>query len=96
MSKPTKVTVHQGRNPIRVFASQGPQGETGPPGVGAAGPQGPQGEAGPQGPEGSQGPQGLPGLGYREVVELTQAELDALPEKDPNTIYKIIDFVPPS
>jgi hypothetical protein len=38
---------------------------------------------GPQGPQGPPGPQG-------EWVGLTQAEYDALPFKDPDTLYVII------
>lgn len=44
---------------------------------------GPQGEAG-VGPAGPAGP-----MGTLDVVELTQAEYDALATKQPNTIYVI-------
>lgn len=68
---------------------EGPRGEVGPAGpqgeVGPAGSQGPIGETGPQGP---QGPQGEPGPGT--WVQLTQAQYNALPSKDPDTLYIVV------
>ena len=64
--------------------TQGPQGETGP--QGAEGPQGPQGPQGEQGTQGTQGPQGPQG----EMVPTwygTQAQYEAIQEKDPDTLY---------
>ena len=59
---------------------QGPQGEQGPAGnTGAPGP------TGPEGPQGIQGPQGESGLWWSG----TQAEYDAIPVKDPDTLYVI-------
>ena len=58
-------------------------GQPGQPGP--AGPPGPPGAAGPAGPQGPQGPPTT-----LNVVELTQAEYDALGTKQPNTIYVII------
>jgi hypothetical protein len=48
--------------------------------VGVAGP------AGPPGADGAPGPQGPPGV----WVQMTQAAYDALPVKDPNTLYVIV------
>lgn len=50
------------------------------------GPQGPPGQQGPPGNIGPQGPQGLPG----QWTQMTQAAYDALPTKDPNTLYVIV------
>lgn len=50
------------------------------------GPPGPTGPAGPPGPTGPAGPQGAQGV----WVQMTQAAYDALPVKDPNTLYVII------
>lgn len=80
----------------------GPTGPTGPPGTtGAAGATGPTGPAGPTGPtgstgaSGSQGPQGPAGAdGADNWVQLTQAEYDALPIKDPDTLYVITGAAP--
>lgn len=44
---------------------------------------GPVGPAGPPGPPGPPGPQA-------QWVQMTQAEYNALPVKDPNTLYVII------
>jgi len=50
------------------------------------GPQGPQGEQGEQGPQGEQGIQGE--TGEVDVLQLDdEAAYDALPSKDPNTLY---------
>lgn len=71
---------------------QGPQGETGP--QGEQGPKGDTGETGPQGPQGIQGPTGPTGPTGADgtpVQKLTQAQYDALSEKDPNMIYIITD-----
>ena len=59
---------------------QGPQGETGP-----AGATGATGATGPEGPQGPIGPQGESGLWWSG----TQAEYDAIPVKDPDTLYVI-------
>lgn len=77
---------------------QGPQGTNGSNGLeGAQGPQGANGtngadgSAGPQGnqgPQGATGPQGVQGLAADWVV-MTQAQYNALPVKDPNTLYLI-------
>lgn len=53
-----------------------------------------QGSQGAQGSTGSRGAQGYTGA-EANVIELTQAEYDALEEKDPNTIYIITDAVGP-
>lgn len=50
------------------------------------------GTTGPRGPIGPRGPQGL--MGTVNVVEMTMEEFQALPVKDPLTIYVII-VVPP-
>ncbi len=51
--------------------------------VGITGPVGPQGPAGPMGPQGP--------TGEIDVLEMTWAEYNALPVKDPQTIYIITD-----
>ena len=55
--------------------------ESGPPG-----PPGLQGPAGPQGPAGQPGPEGPQG----QWLRMTQAAYDALPVKDPATLYVIV------
>lgn len=50
------------------------------------GPEGPPGPTGPAGPIGPTGP-----AGEINVLQLTQAEFDAIPVKDPDTIYVITD-----
>jgi hypothetical protein len=54
--------------------------------VGFPGPEGEQGPLGPPGPVGPSGPTGPPGETW---VALTQIEYDALPIKDPETLYII-------
>ena len=65
---------------------QGPpgvQGEEGEPGKnGAPGQKGDQGDKGDKGDKGDQGPSGIWWSG-------TQAEYDAIPVKDPNTLYVV-------
>lgn len=74
---------------------RGPQGQTGP--VGPQGPQGPRGADGARGADGRQGPQGAPG---QNIINQnggqpmkywygSKVQYDALPTKDPNTIYDI-------
>lgn len=46
----------------------------------------PDGPPGPPGPPGPAGPQG-----QTNVISLTQTEFDALPTKDPQTLYIIIE-----
>jgi Collagen triple helix repeat (20 copies) len=88
--------------PAGATGSQGPPGATGTQGPqGIQGPQGPQGAIGPpgttgvQGPPGAQGtqgpvgPQGVPGPGG-EWAAMTQTEFEALPVKDPDTLYVIV------
>jgi hypothetical protein len=60
-----------------------------------------RGEPGPTGPTGAEGPQGIPGNqgipgiqgspGEVLIVTLTQAEYDAIPVPDPDTLYIISD-----
>ena len=89
--------------PEIIDIATGPPGPPGPPGpTGPAGPPGPAGPAGADstvpgpagppgadstvpGPTGPAGPQGEPG-----TVILTQAAYDALPVKDPDTLYVIV------
>lgn len=59
---------------------------TPPPTVSVINPPGPVGPVGPPGPAGPPGPQGEEG----QWVRMTQAEYDALPAKDPETLYVII------
>lgn len=67
---------------------------------GERGPQGVQGERGQQGLQGIQGPRGADGAPGQNIINQngsqalnywagTQAQYDALPTKDPNTIYDI-------
>jgi hypothetical protein len=66
--------------PSIVVAQPGLPGPTGATGAtGATGPAGANGATGPAGP-----------MGTLNVVELTQAEYDALGTKQPNTVYVII------
>jgi hypothetical protein len=51
---------------------------------------GPIGPTGPLGPTGPQGPMGPPGETW---VVMTQTEYDALPVKDPDTLYIITSMV---
>jgi hypothetical protein len=74
------VVVVPRNQPAVVVGQPGQPGPIGPPGP--AGPAGANGAAGPQGPQGP--PTTL------NVVELTQAEYDAIGTKQPNTIYVII------
>jgi hypothetical protein len=74
------VVVVPGRMPTVVVGQPGQPGPIGPPG-----PVGPAGAAGPAGSPGAPGP-----VGTLNVVELTQAEFNALATKQPNTIYVII------
>jgi len=75
--------------------SQGPKGDKGDTGAtgaastvpGPAGPAGPTGATGATGPAGPTGPAGAAG---DQWVELTQAEYDALPVKDPDTLYVVV------
>lgn len=50
--------------------------------VGTTGPPGPAGALGPAGPAGP--------MGTLNVMELTQAEFEALPTKQPNYFYVVI------
>jgi hypothetical protein len=65
----------------------GMDGAPGPAGTdgadGADGAPGPKGDPGPPGPEGPAGADA-------EWVQMTQAEYDALPIKDPNTLYVVV------
>lgn len=56
---------------------------------GVQGPPGPAGEAGATGPQGPQGDPGAPGTDA-VWTQLTQAEYDALPSPDPDTLYIIV------
>ena len=73
----------------------GPQGEKGDTGaIGAPGPKGRQGKIGPPGPQGEKGD--TPTLdeittsGITDIIQLTQAEYDALGTPDPDILYIII------
>lgn len=58
----------------------------GPQGVdGTNGAPGPQGIQGPAGPQGQPGPAGAAGIWWSG----TQAQYDAIPSKDPNTLYVV-------
>jgi hypothetical protein len=72
---------------------QGVKGDTGPIGPqGIQGVQGPLGPVGPQGGVGPVGPQGVQGnIGTTDIVELTQAQYDALGTKSPTALYVITD-----
>jgi len=74
------------------YGGSGGSGAPGPAGpAGAPGPAGPAGAPGPAGPAGPAGPPGEPGpVGTLNIIELTQAEYDALATKQPNTVYVII------
>lgn len=66
---------------------QGPAGPAGPQGpIGPTGPEGPEGPIGLTGPEGPQGPAGTDAV----WTQMTQAAYDALPVKDPDTLYIIV------
>lgn len=81
---PAKVTVTVAPRANVVVGLPGPQGPPGPPGP--TGPKGDKGDTGAQGPKGDTGAQGAQGV----WVQMTQAAYDALPVKDPNTLYVII------
>lgn len=71
----------------------GVPGLPGPPGAdgmdGADGAPGPAGLDGADGADGAPGPPGPAGADA-EWVQMTQAEYDALPTKDPNTLYVVV------
>lgn len=77
--------------PLEVLVP-GVQGPPGPASTvpGPAGPQGDQGQQGVKGDTGSQGP-----VGTVDVQSMTQAAYDALPVKNPTTMYVITDAPPP-
>ena len=80
---------------------RGPQGQTGPQGSqgdrgiqGPAGPAGPKGNTGDRGPMGPQGPAGTGIVNQQNNQTLkywagTEAQYNAITNKDPNTIYDI-------
>jgi hypothetical protein len=77
------VTIPRNGPPVVVIPSKAPIPVVGQPGQpGPIGPPGPAGAAGPPGPPGP--------MGMLNVVELTQAEYDALGTKQPNMFYVII------
>lgn len=57
--------------------------------AGKVGPPGPPGPPGSPGPAGSQGAPGSDGTDA-QWTQITQAAYDALPVKDPNTLYVIV------
>jgi hypothetical protein len=86
----------------QIVGPTGPQGVQGPQGgIGATGSQGIQGVQGIKGDQGIQGIQGIVGpvgplgpigpVGPTPVIELTQAQYDALGTKDPAMMYVITD-----
>ena len=90
------------QGPAGPTGPEGPQGATGAMGLtGPAGPQGPIGPEGPQGPAGADGldaPQNAVisdiaqaggGTAITNVVEVTQAQYDAIATKDATTLYVI-------
>jgi hypothetical protein len=76
---------------------EGPEGPRGPQGIqGDKGDKGDKGDPGDQGPQGDPGPKGDPGdpgpVGPAPDIGVwtgTQAEYDAIPTKDPQTLYVI-------
>ncbi len=87
------VTIQRNGTPVVVVPNKTPVSLVVPskasvPVVGQPGQPGP---VGPPGPAGAAGPPGPPGpMGMLNVVELTQAEYDALGIKQPNMFYVII------
>lgn len=89
---PPVVVIEAGSDPLLIDVGQiggpaGPQGSPGPTGpAGPAGTPGTPGLPGATGPAGPAGPTGPPGV----WVQMTQAAYDALPVKDPGTLYVIV------
>ena len=83
------------RGPMGPQGSQGIQGRQGDRGIqGPAGPAGPKGNTGDRGPMGPQGPAGTGIVNQQNNQTLkywagTEAQYNAISNKDPNTIYDI-------